>query len=108
MTMRIATWNVNSVKTRIAPLLDWLRSSRPDIVMLQEIKCLADDFPRLEIEDLGYNIAAVGQKSYNGVALLSRHPMTVERTALPGDVGDAHARYVEVVVEPAVTGPGKR
>ena len=106
--IRLATWNVNSVKIRIVQLLDWLRSTRPDIVMLQEIKCLAEDFPRLEIEDLGYNVAAVGQKSYNGVALLSRHPMTVEHTALPGDAGDTHARYLEAVVEPSANAAGKR
>jgi len=108
MTLRIATWNVNSAKSRIGLLLDWLRSARPDIVMLQEIKCLTDDFPRLEIEDLGYNVAAVGQKSYNGVALLSRHPMTVECTALPGDSADTHARYIEALVEPAANGGVRR
>ncbi len=106
--IRLATWNVNSVKIRIVLLLDWLRAARPDIVMLQEIKCLAEDFPRLEIEDLGYHVAAVGQKTYNGVALLSRHPMTVEHTALPGDAADAHARYLEAVVEPPANGAGKR
>jgi exodeoxyribonuclease-3 len=98
--LRIATWNVNSLKTRIAAVLDWLRTAHPDVVLLQEIKCLTDDVPRLEIEDLGYNLVAVGQKSYNGVALLSRHPVTVEHTALPGDEGDSQARYIEVLVEP--------
>jgi exodeoxyribonuclease-3 len=106
--VRIATWNVNSVKSRISHLLDWLRAAKPDIVMLQEIKCLTEDFPRLEIEDLGYNVAAVGQKTYNGVALLSRHPMTVEQTALPGDTTDAQARYVEALVQPAAADGARR
>jgi exodeoxyribonuclease III len=97
--VRLATWNVNSLKARIGHLTDWLRDTKPDVVMLQEIKCQEDAIPRLELEDLGYNVAAVGQKSYNGVALLSRHPLTVERRALPGDEGDVQARYIEGLVE---------
>lgn len=101
--IRIATWNVNSIKARIGVVTDWLRAAKPDIVMLQEIKCQEDALPRLELEDLGYNVAAVGQKSYNGVALLSRYPLTIERTALPGDEADGQARYIEGLVE--VPGP---
>ena len=101
--LRVATWNVNSVKARIGHLTDWLRETAPDVALLQEIKTVAEDFPRLEIEDLGYNVAVVGQKTYNGVAILARHPLTVERSALPGDDDDAQARYVEALVEP----PGK-
>ena len=98
--IRVASWNINSVRTRIGHLVDWLRQDKPDVVLLQEIKCLSDGFPRLEIEDLGYNLAIVGQKSYNGVAILSRHPMSVEADSLPGDGEDGQARYVEAVVQP--------
>lgn len=95
----IATWNVNSVKARLPNVLDWLRKAAPDVALLQEIKCEASGFPRLEIEDLGYNVAVVGQKSYNGVALLSKRPMTVTAEALPGDDADEQARYVEAEVD---------
>ena len=97
--IRIASWNVNSVRSRIGLVLGWLREARPDVVLLQEIKCQTEGFPRLEFEDLGYNLAIVGQKSYNGVAILSRHPMTVEAERLPGFVEDEPARYVEGLVQ---------
>ncbi len=97
--IRIASWNVNSVRSRIGLVLGWLREARPDVVLLQEIKCQTEGFPRLEVEDLGYNLAIVGQKSYNGVAILSRHPMTVEAERLPGFVEDEPARYVEGLVQ---------
>lgn len=94
--MKIATWNVNSVKTRLPHLLSWLEAFSPDIVLLQEIKCLTDAFPAIEIEDLGFNVAAHGQKTYNGVAVLSRFPIEIERIGLPGETEDAQARYLEV------------
>ena len=72
--MRIATWNVNSVRQRIDPLLTWLKDCAPDIVCLQEIKCVDEAFPRLEIESLGYNVVTHGQKTFNGGALLSKLP----------------------------------
>ena len=97
--IRLATWNVNSIKVRILNLVEWLRTFSPDVVMLQETKVVSEAFPRLEIEDIGYNILEVGQRGYNGVALLSRHRMVLERTALPGDDGDPQARYVEALVE---------
>lgn len=93
--MKIATWNVNSVKARLQHLLDWLGESAPDIALLQENKCLAENFPREQVEDLGYNVAVVGQKSYNGVAILSRHPIEDITSRLPGDDEDEQARYVE-------------
>lgn len=73
--MRIATWNVNSVRARLPRLLAWLESAAPDVVCLQEIKCQDHQFPREPIEDLGYAIETYGQKTYNGVALLSKRPM---------------------------------
>jgi exodeoxyribonuclease-3 len=97
--IRIASWNVNSVRSRIVHLAEWLREAKPDVALLQELKCQAEGFPRLEVEDLGYNLAIVGQKSYNGVAILSRYPMTVEAERLPGFIDDEPARYVEAIVE---------
>ena len=95
--VKIATWNVNSVKARLPNVLGWLKEASPDVVLLQEIKCQTDGFPRLEIEDLGYNCAVVGQKSYNGVAILSHSPLEDVTERLPGGAGDDHARYVEAV-----------
>ena len=95
--LKIATWNVNSIKARLARVLDWLGAAQPDIALLQEIKTPADGFPELEIGDLGYNCAVVGQKTYNGVAILSKSPIEVAATALPGDPADDQARYVEAV-----------
>ena len=96
--MRIATWNVNSVRQRIENLTSWLKECSPDIVCLQEIKCTDDAFPRLEIESLGYNVVTHGQKTFNGVALLSKHPFDETKSGLAGDDDDAHARFVEGVV----------
>ncbi|MDE2229711.1 MAG: exodeoxyribonuclease III [Alphaproteobacteria bacterium] len=95
---KLASWNVNSVKARLGHLLDWLKAAQPDIVCLQEIKCTEVDFPRLEIKGLGYDAVVVGQKSYNGVAILSREPASDVVGALPGDGKDDHARYVEATV----------
>ena len=94
----VATWNVNSVKARLPTVLRWLDEAKPDVVGFQEIKCVDDAFPRLEFEDRGYNVATHGQKSYNGVALLSKHPIEDLRTGLPGDSDDEQARYIEAVV----------
>ena len=90
--IRVAAWNVNSIRSRIAHPTTWLRAGKPDVVLLQELKVPSDGFPRIEVEDLGYNLAIVGQKTYNGVAILSRHKMSIEAVRLPGDEGDEHAR----------------
>ncbi len=97
MTVKIATWNVNSIRLRIAHLTDWLRNSAPDIVLLQELKATSEVFPYMEIEELGYNVALFGQKSYNGVAILSKLPLSDIKNGLPGDDGDAEARYIEAI-----------
>ncbi len=97
--MRIATWNVNSIRARLANALAWLDSAAPDVVLLQEIKTTQDAFPRLEIEERGYRCAVVGQKSYNGVAILSKYPIDNVVTALPGDASDDQARYVEAWID---------
>jgi len=93
--LKIATWNVNSLKARLPNVLAWLAEAQPDVVCLQEIKCQTADFPRLEIESAGYQAQVLGQKSYNGVALLSRLPVEDVLFGLPGDPSDEQARYVE-------------
>jgi exodeoxyribonuclease-3 len=96
--MRVATWNVNSVKQRLDGLVSWLEARRPDIVCLQETKCVDETFPREPLEGLGYNVAIHGQKTFNGVAILSRLPFDEVTPRLPGDDADDHARFIEAVV----------
>ena len=96
--MRIATWNVNSVRQRTEHLLTYLREVQPDVLCLQELKCLDEKFPREAFESLGYNVETHGQKTYNGVALLSKFPLEDVRRGLPGDDEDVQARYIEAVV----------
>ena len=100
--MKIATWNVNSIKARLPNALEWLRNAAPDVVLLQEIKCQDEGFPRQEFESLGYHLAISGQKTYNGVAVLSRHAVIEERRGLPGDPERGEARYIEAVLENGV------
>ena len=99
--MRIATWNVNSIKQRTDSARAWLTERKPDIVCLQETKCVDDAFPRDAFESLGYNVAVHGQKAFNGVALLSRFPFDEVNNGLPGDANDDHARFIEAVVSTA-------
>jgi exodeoxyribonuclease-3 len=96
--MRIATWNVNSVNARLPTVLRWFEEARPDVACLQEIKCVDEKFPAETFERLGYNVAVHGQKTYNGVALLSKTPLEDVRKGLPGEDEDDHARYIEAVV----------
>ncbi len=96
--MKIASWNVNSVKARLEPALGWLKAANPDVVGLQEIKCQDEAFPRDAFEALGYNCAVHGQKSYNGVAILSKFPLEDVTPRLPGGDGDDHSRYLEALV----------
>ena len=96
--MKIATFNVNSIKARLPNLTTWLQEAAPDIVCLQELKCVDDAFPRSEIEGLGYNVAVHGQKTYNGVAILSKLPLEDVTKGLPGGTEDEQARYIEAVV----------
>jgi exodeoxyribonuclease-3 len=97
--VKIATWNVNSVKARLAHLVGFLGEFRPDVLLLQELKCRDEEFPRLEVEAAGYRFAARGQKSYNGVAILARAPVQVVADRLPGDADDDQARYLEARIE---------
>jgi exodeoxyribonuclease III len=96
--MKIAAFNINGVRARLPALLDWLRDAAADVVVLQEIKITDDGFPRLEIEDLGYNLETHGQKGFNGVAILSRLPLEDVRRGLPGDDGDEQARWIEATI----------
>jgi exodeoxyribonuclease-3 len=89
--MRIATWNVNSVRARMASLVPWVERQQPDVLCLQELKCTEDKLPRDDLEGLGYNVEAFGQKTYNGVAILSKQPMDDVCRGFPGDGGEARA-----------------
>ncbi len=91
---KIITWNVNSIRSRLEHLLLLLREERPDIVLLQEIKCELAMFPTMELEEMGYNLAIYGQKSYNGVAILSKEPIEDVVFGLEG-FEDSEARYIE-------------
>ena len=97
MPFKIASWNVNSILARLPVALTVLKELDCDVVCLQEIKCEDPRFPRLEIEDLGYNVETFGQKSYNGVALLSQHRMEDVTRGVPGLVHE-HSRYIEAVI----------
>ncbi len=92
--MLVATWNVNSLRVRLPQLLDWLGRVAPDVVGLQETKVVDDDFPAQELAAAGYNAIFVGQRTYNGVALLSRQVADDPLTALPGREGDPQQRFV--------------
>ena len=95
--MKLATWNVNSIRQREGHVRAWLERAGPDVLFLQELKCEEAAFPRLGFEALGYRAEVVGQKAYNGVAVLSRVPFSVTHRALPGlPEGDAQARYIEI------------
>jgi exodeoxyribonuclease III len=97
--MKVATFNINNVNRRLPNLLSWLRVAKPDIVCLQELKAADNEFPRVPIEKAGYRAVWRGQKSWNGVAILSRKSEPVlTRTALPGDKDDDEARYIEAAV----------
>ncbi len=97
--MRLATWNVNNIRHRLPLLLAWLDATKPDVVALQELKTTSAEFPASELAAAGYGSLAMGQKTWNGVALLSRGSEPVEiRRSLPGDERDAQARYVEAAI----------
>jgi exodeoxyribonuclease-3 len=98
--MKIATWNINSIRQREGHVLRWLEACQPDVLLLQETKCEAAAFPALTFQGLGYKTDAVGQKAYNGVAALSRVPFSTTHRALPGlPQGDGQARYLEIVAD---------
>jgi len=96
--LRIATWNVNSVRQRLSPLLSFLKEASPDVLCLQELKCEDAAFPRMEVEDAGYNVVLHGQKTFNGVAILSKSPIEESTTGLPGFDHEGQSRYIEAVI----------
>jgi exodeoxyribonuclease III len=97
--MKIATFNVNGIKTRLPNLLQWLEREQPDVACLQELKSIDEGFPQATLLDAGYHAIWRGQRSWNGVAILARGVKPVEvRRELPGDPGDDHSRYIEAAV----------
>lgn len=100
--VKIASWNVNSVNARLPNVLSWLETAQPDVVLFQELKCMDEKFPSFEFQALGYQSAVHGQKSYNGVAILSKLPLSDIRTGLPGDDEDPQARWIEARVGDAL------
>ncbi|MEM6759635.1 MAG: exodeoxyribonuclease III [Pseudomonadota bacterium] len=96
--MKIATFNINGIKARADALPRWLDQANPDVALLQEIKSVDEAFPRQIFEDRGYNVETHGQKSFNGVAILSKLPLEDVTRGLPGDESDEQARYIEATV----------
>ncbi|MAQ37366.1 MULTISPECIES: exodeoxyribonuclease III [Thioclava] len=96
--MKIATFNINGIKARHQALVDWLKEAEPDVALLQEIKSVDEGFPREIFEELGYSVETHGQKSFNGVAILSKLPLEDVTRGLPGDEGDEQARWIEATV----------
>ncbi|WP_435988786.1 exodeoxyribonuclease III [Sulfitobacter sp. SH24] len=96
--MKIASFNINGIKARVAALPDWLDEAQPDVVVLQEIKSVDEAFPREMLEERGYNVETHGQKSFNGVAILSKLPLEDVTRGLPGDDEDDQARWIEATV----------
>jgi exodeoxyribonuclease-3 len=92
--MKIATWNVNSINIRLEPVLRWIAEEKPDVLCLQEIKCTDEKFPFLDFAEIGYKAVILGQKSYNGVAILSPLDMKNVRYNFPGDTAEAPARLI--------------
>ncbi|HVY13457.1 MAG TPA: exodeoxyribonuclease III [Alphaproteobacteria bacterium] len=97
--MIIASWNVNSVRARLPILMDWLKTASPDVVLLQEIKCEESAFPAMEIQSAGYYALVKGQKSYNGVAILTKRKAELRRDALLGDDANPQSRYIEAEID---------
>jgi len=98
LIMIIATYNVNSINARLENLLIWLKAVQPDIVLLQEIKCTYEAFPFFELQAAGYEAKILGQKSYNGVAILSRHRIKIIQEGLP-EFEDENSRYLEADID---------
>ncbi len=97
--MKLATWNVNSVNARLPLILEWFREAQPDACALQEIKCIDEKFPYEAFESLGYNCVVHGQKTYNGVAIVSKYPLSDITRGLAGDETDEQSRYIEALIE---------
>jgi exodeoxyribonuclease-3 len=96
IVFKVASWNLNSVRSRLTHVTTWLQAREPDVLLLQELK--GTEFPFEAFTSLGYESVAVTQKAYNGVAILSRHPMKTVAKVLVGDDSDSHARFLEVII----------
>lgn len=104
-TLKIATFNVNGIASRLPHLLAWLEKEKPDVACLQELKSADEGFPAAAIEKAGYGALWVGQRAWNGVAVLARDADPVEsRRALPGDASDEQSRYLEVAAHGVIVG----
>lgn len=97
--MKVVTWNVNSIAIRLDAVLDWVKKHEPDVLCLQEIKCVDEKFPRMEFMDAGYNATVMGQKSYNGVAILSKHDIDEVQYNFPGDDEEAPKRLIAATIK---------
>jgi len=97
--MKIASWNVNSIKARLPHVLKWLEDNSPDVLLIQELKTIEENFPKDEFSKLGYDSAIFGQKAWNGVAIISKHEITDIKKALDGDSADEQSRYIEATVK---------
>ena len=96
--MKIATWNVNSIRVRLEAVLDWMDQAQPDVLCLQEIKVTDELFPAASFETLGYRLAVSGQKTYNGVAIVSKHDMTEVLTGFPDYEAEGQKRLVAATI----------
>lgn len=102
--MRVATWNVNSIRVRLNHVKEFITKKKPDVLLLQELKAQNHDIPKNELEDLGFNIIFKGQKSYNGVAILSKHPITDIKDNLYDNIQEEQARYIECWIDSSPNG----
>jgi exodeoxyribonuclease III len=103
--LKIATFNVNGISSRLPSLLRWLAEFKPDVACLQELKAPQEKFPEAAIREAGYGVIWHGQKSWNGVAILARGREPVEsRRGLPGDPDDLHSRYIEALIDNVMVG----
>ena len=105
-TISVASWNVNSIRARLNLLLEWMKSNKPDIILLQELKAINEAVPKEGLEDLNYNLALKGQKGYNGVAILSKYPISDIQYNLPNFQDDPQSRYIEAWID--IKGKGIR
>ncbi len=96
--MKIVTWNVNSIAARLPLVVQWVKDHRPDVICLQEIKCIDEKFPTAAFTELGYEVVTFGQPTYNGVAILSLHPISDVQKGFPGDAPDAQRRLLAATV----------
>ena len=96
--MKISSWNINSVRARTDRLLGWLESRQPDVLCLQELKCTDEQFPRMEVEAAGYQVETFGQKSYNGVAIISKLPMSDVERGMGDDPDDVESRVIAATI----------